>query len=178
IVADSRNGPLRLVLKTLSYNASETWSTLGYSGDMPALLTRMSTVPNSSYAASVSASHWSQSPTLAATGNARRPNRSLTSPASFSQLSSLRLAMITSAPCSANASTISRPSPRLPPVTSATLPDRSTSATSESSLDEKHCVVEQSDRDGVQQVACRLGCLAGVCARIRAFQHDRELERR
>ncbi len=57
IVADSRNGPLRLVAKTLSYNASLTWSTLGYSGDMPALFTKMSTVPNSAYAVSDNASH-------------------------------------------------------------------------------------------------------------------------
>jgi hypothetical protein len=47
IVADNRKGPLRLVPKTLSYNASVTWSTLGYRGDMPALFTKRSTVPNS-----------------------------------------------------------------------------------------------------------------------------------
>ena len=45
-----------------------------------------------------------------------------TSAATSSQASSLRDAMITSAPCSANARLIARPRPRLPPVTSATLP--------------------------------------------------------
>ena len=50
------------------------------------------------------------------------PVVSATSVASFSQLSILRLTMTVSAPAFANASTISRPSPRLPPVTSATLP--------------------------------------------------------
>src|SRR5690349_6286889 len=51
-----------------------------------------------------------------------------TSSAAASQASSLRLAMITSAPAFANARTICRPSPRLPPVTSATLPERSKSS--------------------------------------------------
>ena len=55
-----------------------------------------------------------------AIGSARRPS-ARTSSATASQFSSLRLAITTSAPCSANASTISRPRPRLPPVTIATL---------------------------------------------------------
>jgi 3-isopropylmalate dehydrogenase len=56
---------------------------------------------------------------------ARTPKRSSTSAASAAQLSSLRLAMTTFAPWDANASTISRPSPRLPPVTTAVRPERS-----------------------------------------------------
>src|SRR5262245_54227494 len=44
--------------------------------------------------------------------------------AARSQASSLRLAMTTSAPASANAVAISSPSPRLPPVTRATWPAR------------------------------------------------------
>ena len=51
-----------------------------------------------------------------------------TSAAVSSQDSILRLAMTTSAPCRAKASTISRPRPRLPPVTKATLPVRSKSS--------------------------------------------------
>src|SRR4051812_21905990 len=54
-----------------------------------------------------------------------RPVSASTSFASASQLSSLRLAITTSAPASANALTIDRPRPRLPPVTTATLPVRS-----------------------------------------------------
>jgi hypothetical protein len=46
ISADSRNGPLRLTAITLSYSCSVTASTLGYSGDIPALLTRTSQRPN------------------------------------------------------------------------------------------------------------------------------------
>src|SRR5271168_3585991 len=56
-----------------------------------------------------------------ATGRARRPLAS-TSAATVAQASSLRLVMTTSAPASAKASTMDRPSPRLPPVTRATLP--------------------------------------------------------
>ena len=90
---------------------------------MPALLTRTSTCPNSPYAVSTSASRASHRPTCAATGSARRPVCSRTSAAAFSQLSRSRLAMTTSAPAAARPSTISRPRPRLPPVTRATLPD-------------------------------------------------------
>src|SRR5271168_667774 len=56
-----------------------------------------------------------------ATGRARRPLAS-TSAATASQAFSLRLVTTTSAPASAKASTMERPSPRLPPVTRATLP--------------------------------------------------------
>ena len=47
ISAVRRNGPLRLTAMTLSNSSSPTSTRLGYSGAMPALLTRMSTLPNS-----------------------------------------------------------------------------------------------------------------------------------
>src|SRR3954471_13062306 len=62
-----------------------------------------------------------QSAMCTATGNARRPVSWRTSSATASQASSLRLAITTSAPASANPSTIERPRPRLPPVISTTL---------------------------------------------------------
>ena len=45
ISAHSRNGPLKLTPITLSNSSSDVSSDDGASGDMPALLTRMSTVP-------------------------------------------------------------------------------------------------------------------------------------
>ena len=42
-----RNGPFRLTPMTLSKRSSLTSSRLRYRGDMPALLTSTSTVPNS-----------------------------------------------------------------------------------------------------------------------------------
>jgi len=58
-----------------------------------------------------------------------RPVVDSTSSATASQLASLRLATTTSAPAVASPSTISRPSPRLPPVTTATRSERSKSLT-------------------------------------------------
>ena len=89
---------------------------------MPALLTSTSTQPTSSYTASTRPSTSSHRPTWAAWAKARRPVDRRTSSASAAQASCLRLVMTTSAPARANAETISRPRPRLPPVTSATLP--------------------------------------------------------
>ena len=57
--------------------------------------------------------------------SARPPKSASTSAASRSQFSALRLAITTSAPCSANDRTMAAPNPRLPPVTSATLPLKS-----------------------------------------------------
>src|SRR6266852_3047524 len=91
---------------------------------MPALFTSTSTLPKWAYAVSTSVPSCPQSPTWQARGSARRPSAS-TSRAVASQASSLRLAITMSAPARAKASTISRPRPRLPPVTRATLPVRS-----------------------------------------------------
>ena len=71
--ADSRNGPLRFTPTTLSKSSSLTSASVGYSGDTPALLTRTSTRPNSSYAASTSRSRSSQRPTWQAPASARPP---------------------------------------------------------------------------------------------------------
>ena len=46
--ADNRNGPLRLRLTTASNSFSVTELSDSYSGDMPALLIRTSTLPNRS----------------------------------------------------------------------------------------------------------------------------------
>src|SRR5438067_9293837 len=89
---------------------------------MPALLTSTSMRPKRACAASTSASMSCQRPTWQAWGIASRPDSDCTSRATASQASSLRLAMMTSAPARAKPSTIARPRPRLPPVTRATLP--------------------------------------------------------
>ena len=68
---------------------------------MPALLTRMSQRPNVSRTVSAKALHSSQRPTWVATASALRPCFSVISSATAWQLSSLRLAITTSAPCSA-----------------------------------------------------------------------------
>src|SRR6478736_1986727 len=91
---------------------------------MPALLTRTSMRPNSSYAASTRASISFHRPTWQTCASARRPARR-TSAAASSQASCLRLATTTSAPACASVRTIARPRPRVPPVTSATRPVRS-----------------------------------------------------
>src|SRR5262245_13153887 len=128
-------------------------------GDIPALFTRTSIRPNSRYAASASASTCCQWPTWQATGSARRPVRRWTSPAVSRQDSSLRLAITTSAPAAAKASTMARPSPRLPPVTSATFPVRSNRAFASSMIGRSPSerrrppralrTVGDEDRDGV-----------------------------
>ena len=80
----------------------------------------------------------SQRPTWQATGSARRPVTARTSRASASHASSLRLAITTSAPARARPSTISRPRPREPPVTTATRSVRSNEPTMESSYPSRH----------------------------------------
>src|SRR4051812_21308173 len=117
----NRNGPLRFTPTTLSKRSSVIDVRSGYSGDIPALFTNTSHLPKCSYTVSTSWLHSSQWPTCTATGNAVRPVSASTSLASASQLSSLRLAMTTSAPAAANPLIIDRPIPRLPPVTTATL---------------------------------------------------------
>src|SRR5436190_15575574 len=56
----SRNGPFRFTPTVLSNSSSVTASRLGYSGDIPALLTNTSHLPNRSYTVSISWSHSSQ----------------------------------------------------------------------------------------------------------------------
>src|SRR6476660_3017312 len=126
--ADNRNGPFRLRLTTESNNFSVTEPSDSYSGDMPALLIRTSTLPNRSYAAATKPSSSSQCPTCTWYGNAARPVAASISLVVSTHDSYLRLAMITSAPQCAAAKAISRPSPRLPPVTSTTRSVRSKSS--------------------------------------------------
>ena len=123
--AINRNGPFTLTAITLSNRSSVMVSTDSYSGEMPALLTRMSTPPQARSTSVTSRSHSSQWLTLQAMARVRRPNFSSTSFANSSHASSLRLEMTTSAPASAKANTMLRPRPRLPPVTSARRPVRS-----------------------------------------------------
>ena len=61
--AVSRSGPLRFTAIVLSNSSAVTSSSDGGTGAMPALLTSTSTRPNSAIVASMSAAHWSQSPT-------------------------------------------------------------------------------------------------------------------
>ena len=61
--AVSRSGPLRLTAIVLSNSSDVTSSSDGGTGAMPALLTSTSMRPNSAIVASMSAAHWSQSPT-------------------------------------------------------------------------------------------------------------------
>ena len=85
----------------------------------------MSQRPKCSSTVSASRLHSSHLPTWVPTASVRRPVLSAISSATASQLSSLRLAMTTSAPCSAKATAIALPMPRLPPVMTATLSVRS-----------------------------------------------------
>src|SRR5216683_3827162 len=105
---------------------------------MPALLTSTSTRPKPSYTASTRRSSSDQWPTWQAYASARRPVVLPTSCASSWEGSRWRATIATSAPAWAKPSTIARPSPRLPPVTSATLPSRRNraSATLKSALTE------------------------------------------
>ena len=64
---------------TLSKSSSEMSVTESYSGEEPALLTRMSTRPNRSYAASTSASSSAQCPVWTPNGRACRPVSSVIS---------------------------------------------------------------------------------------------------
>src|SRR5436190_600621 len=57
-----RNGPFKLTPTVLSNSSSVTASRLGYSGDIPALLTNTSHLPNRSYTVSISYPHYSQRP--------------------------------------------------------------------------------------------------------------------
>ena len=90
---------------------------------MPALLTRTSIVPKLAVGGGRERLHLLPVADVAGdAASARRPVSRLTSSAVASQLGSLRLATTTSAPAWAKARTIARPRPRLPPVTTATLP--------------------------------------------------------
>src|SRR3954464_7774329 len=143
------NAPVRFTRRSRSQNSGDwfwnwpTWSRV------PALLTRMSTEPSSATVRSTAALTCSRSVTSQRTATARRP-RARISPAvdsvctrpccratmasgpyasvsSESSDSTSRSAITTSAPARASVRASARPSPREPPVTRATLPERSIS---------------------------------------------------
>ncbi|SLH39636.1 Uncharacterised protein [Mycobacteroides abscessus subsp. abscessus] len=123
--AINRNGPLRFTSRVLSHRPSPTAARFGASGAMPALLTTMSRLPNSAMIASTAGSMVSHCPTCSASGWAAPVGTSASVATARSQESSLRLETITVAPACLRPRAMARPSPRLAPVTRATLPVRS-----------------------------------------------------
>src|SRR3954454_10241894 len=141
--------PVRLTRRSRSHSSGcwspncPTWSSV------PALLTRMSTEPSSSTARWTAAATCCRSVTSQRTARALRPIARISSAAdsvctspcvratmasgpyasvsSESSDSTSRSAITTSAPARASVRASARPSPREPPVTRATLPDRSIS---------------------------------------------------
>src|ERR1051325_8305766 len=85
---------------------------------MPALLTRMSTLPNSRSVAATTASHWPSLVTSSFVNRAASPMLFATASPSLSRTS----ATITRAPSRAKIVASLRPMPLAPPVTIATLP--------------------------------------------------------
>src|SRR5689334_7275177 len=83
--------------------------------------------------------------------------------------------MTTSVPWAAYAVTISRPSPRLPPVTRATLPVRSVNS-DHSFVDEQVSLLDQCQGHRAQELADPHVGLAGASSGVAALEHDRELE--
>src|SRR6476660_2199078 len=102
-------------------NCSGVSRVAGTAVPIPALLTRMSTRPNSSIASATRFVHESGSATSVATVRARRPT-AFTSFAVSSSRSARRAPRATSAPASARPWANATPSPLEAPVTTATLP--------------------------------------------------------
>jgi len=113
----NRNAPLRLVLMTESQSAS-LMRIRRPSRVTPALLMRMSTLPQSARIFSAAALTAAASDTSTAMAQALRPS-ARTSPATFSEFSAVRDTQTTSAPSLANFKAIARPMPRPAPVTTA-----------------------------------------------------------
>ena len=115
--------PRRLVSSTL-FQSSQLTSTAGLRTLQPALFTRMSILPKAATASSAICLMLASSRTSSETMATLRPSSRI-SWANGSQSSFLRAVMIRSAPARASARPKYCPSPRLAPVTSATLPVRS-----------------------------------------------------
>ena len=115
------HGPFRLVSITMSQSASVS-SSIGPRLLTPALFTRMSIGPSSASTSDTSRVTCSASITSAANPRARRPVAAAISDAADSHASRERPEIATSAPASASACAMTRPSPRAPPVTSARRP--------------------------------------------------------
>ena len=107
-------------------HASSGWSTIAAPHVVPALFTRMSIGPRASIAVPTIGPMAAASDMSQAIGRASTP-REARCAAALSNSSRLRAVIATRAPISPSASAICRPSPREPPVTSATLPVRSRS---------------------------------------------------
>ncbi len=116
-----RNGARASTATSRSKSSTEVCAT-GPQWVIPALLTRMSSLPNSPIAASATAAGAAGSARSARSMSTRRPSPR-TCPATCSASSwPVRYVKPTSAPSAASRRTISAPIPRLPPVTSATFP--------------------------------------------------------
>ncbi len=102
--------PLRLMLRIKSQSAS-LMRIIRLSRVVPALLTRMSTRPNSSMARSIMALALALSATSTLTAMACWPVLAVSSLAVASAFSSCRSATTTLAPCPARASAMARPMP-------------------------------------------------------------------
>ena len=125
IICVSTNMPLRLTATSLS-QASSGWSSAGEPQVAPALFTRMSTLPYFFRIASATGAMASRLPM--SQGQAAASIFCLANCATAASSSScLRAVSTTLAPISPRASAICRPSPREPPVTTATRPLRSKS---------------------------------------------------
>ncbi len=118
-----RNGPVAFTAKSRFHSSSPTRAS-GAELAMPALDTRMSTVPKRAPAAACRRAIESASETSQGTASALAPVWRISS-ATASISSALRAATITRAPASASSRAVAAPMPRPPPVTSATLPSRS-----------------------------------------------------
>ena len=116
-----KNRPFRFRFMMESQARSSTSRAGSIVGLVAALLTSMSILPNSSITLGTRAAISSILPTCVATAIDIRP-RLLISVATSSRSGSFLLVTTTSAPNLANPTAMAFPMPRLPPVTSATLP--------------------------------------------------------
>ena len=117
------NGPRRFASQDFE-SASVVIVPMGIASGLAALLTTMSTPPNSATVAATSAASCSGSPTWVGTDRADPPSSRISVTAA-SHAPAFRLATTTFAPIAANPCAIARPMPRLPPVTIAVLAVRS-----------------------------------------------------
>src|SRR5258706_5184418 len=122
---EHRNAPVRFTSITFRQSSTAMVAT-GATHARPALFTRMSIRPSSDFARSTIARTSSALVTSQPRPSARTPSAEI-SAAVFAQRSASRAQSTRSAPISASAVAICRPSPLPPPVTMATLPRRSNS---------------------------------------------------
>src|SRR5437879_303620 len=123
---EHRKAPVRFTSSTRRQSSTDMVAT-GATQARPALFTRMSILPSSAFARSTIARTSSALVTSQRRPSARTPSAE-SSAAVWAQRSALRAQSTTSAPISASAVAICRPSPLPPPVTIATRPLRSNSS--------------------------------------------------